>query len=72
MNTGNNEVIGISNKVKEQGIREFAEKLKDHCNEIIKQEWNKKTSPVSWSDAYEDFIDEIDNLVKQMTGGENR
>ena len=52
---------------KTEAIREFAEKIKVHCNEIVNQEWNKKTSPVSWSDAYEDFIDDIDNLVKEMT-----
>jgi mannosyltransferase OCH1-like enzyme len=51
-------------------LKEFVEKLKDHCNEIINQEWNKKASPVSWSDAYESFIDDIEILEKEMTGGE--
>ena len=56
---------------KTEAIREFAEKIKVHCNEIVNQEWNKKTSPVSWSDAYEDFIDDIDKFVKEMTEGGN-
>ena len=32
------------------------------CEEIAKHEWNKKSAPVSWSDAYEGFIDTIDEM----------
>ena len=53
-------------KAKSEAVREFAEKLKEHCNEISNQEWNKKTLPVSWADAYEGFIDDIDRLVEEM------
>lgn len=52
--------------VKSEAVREFAEKLKEHCNEITNQEWNKKTFPVSWADAYEGFVDDIDRLVEEM------
>lgn len=36
--------------------------LVDVCKEIAKHEWNKRTSPVSWSDAYEGFIDDVDGM----------
>ena len=36
--------------------------LVDVCKEIAKNEWNKRTSPVSWSDAYEGFIDDVDGI----------
>ena len=52
--------------VKSEAVREFAEKLTEYCNEITNQEWNKKTSPVSWADAYEGFIDDIDRLIEEM------
>lgn len=50
---------------KSEAVREFAEKLKEYCNEITNQEWNKRTLPVSWADAYEDFIDDIDRLLEE-------
>lgn len=52
--------------VKSEAVRKFAEKLKEYCNEITNQEWNKRTLPVSWADAYEDFIDDIDRLLEEM------
>ena len=36
-------------------------KLIDLCNEIINCDWNKKTLPVSWADAYECFMEDIDS-----------
>lgn len=35
-------------------------KLIDLCNEIISDDWNKRTSPVSWADAYEGFVEDIE------------
>ena len=32
------------------------------CEEIAKHEWNKRVSPVSWADAYEGFIDTIEEM----------
>lgn len=37
-----------------------ADKLIDMCEGIIANDWNKRTSPVSWADAYEGFIEDID------------
>lgn len=37
-----------------------ADALKAVCDGIINCEWNHKTAPVSWADAYEGFEDDID------------
>ena len=64
---GNNHDVEIVKKnIRENAIKEFAEKLKEYCNEIANQEWNKRTLPVSWADAYKDFIDDIDRLLEEM------
>lgn len=31
------------------------------CKKIIHERWNETTAPVSWSHAYADFIDDINN-----------
>ena len=61
MNTGKNDVIGILNKVKEQAIKEFAEKLKNIA------------LPIRLGEKYYDVVTKegIEHLVKEMTGGEN-
>ena len=51
-----------------EAIKEFAERLHCHCQNIINEEWNKKTCPTSWADAYEEFDEVVDNLVKEMVG----
>ena len=37
------------------------EALINTCKKIIQEHWNETTAPVSWSHAYADFIDDIDN-----------
>ena len=59
------------NKIKIEAYKEFAEKLQAFCKEIIAQKWNEKAAPISWSCAYADFIDDIDNLLKEMAGIED-
>lgn len=54
--------------LKAEAYKEFAEKLENICEEIMAQEWNEKTAPISWSYAYAGFIDDIDNLLKEMVG----
>ena len=56
--------------LKAEAYKEFAEKLENICEEIMEQEWNEKTAPISWSYAYAGFIDDIDNLLKEMVGEE--
>ncbi len=57
-------------KIKSEAYKEFAEKLQAFCKEIIANKWNEKVSPVSWSYAYDNFIDDIDNLLKELVGEE--
>ena len=56
---------------KAEAYKEFAELIHCHCQSIINHEWNKKVSPVSWADAYEQFDEEVDNLLKEMVGDSN-
>lgn len=37
------------------------EKLIKFCEKIIRDRWNEKVAPVSWSAAYADFIDDIND-----------
>ena len=37
------------------------EALIDFCKKIIHDRWNETTAPVSWSHAYADFINDINN-----------
>lgn len=57
-------------QIKTEAYKEFAMKLQAFCKKIIAQKWNEKVVPISWSYAYADFIDEIDNLLKEMVGEE--
>lgn len=33
--------------------------LDDRCRRQIAEEWNKKVAPVSWSEAYKEFLDDV-------------
>ena len=57
-------------QIKTEAYKEFTMKLQAFCKKIIAQEWNEKAAPISWSCAYADFIDDIDNLLKVMVGEE--
>ena len=57
-------------QIKTEAYKEFAMKLQAFCKKIIAQKWNEKAAPISWSYAYADFIDDIDNLLKEMVGEE--
>lgn len=37
------------------------EALINTCKKIIQERWNETVAPVSWSHAYADFIDDINN-----------
>ena len=47
-------------------IDEFARKLYEVCNEMIKQTWGSNTAPISWAEAYADFKVDIDEIAKQL------
>lgn len=37
-----------------------ANALTDKCRQICADEWNKRAAPCCWSDAYEGFIEDIE------------
>ena len=49
-----------------KGIDEFARKLYERCNEMIKQTWGSNTAPVSWAEAYANFKEDIDEIAEQL------
>lgn len=77
MDTGNNDVTGIINKLRGQAIKEFAEKLKKAFNNLeYAPNTHRKTldldvvkNQIDWV-LHEVTTKEIDKLVKEMTGGE--
>ena len=54
------------NEARTEAYKEFAEKLNAKCDGMIKDKWNSNVAPISWAEAYSDFKDDIDNLVKEM------
>lgn len=58
--------IELVTKIKWETVREFAKRLRDKaCNHLVEYDeggWSDKVSAVK--------IDEIDDLVKEMTGGD--
>lgn len=76
MDTGNNDVTGIINKLRGQAIKEFAEKLKEAFNNLeYAPNTQRKLDPdvvknqIDWV-LHEVTTKEIDKLVKEMTGDE--
>ena len=61
----------VRGKIKAEAYKEFAERVHCHCESIINQEWNKMVAPVSWADAYEQFDNEVDNLLEELKGENN-
>lgn len=39
-----------------------ADALQELCNTIIQSEWNSRTAPESWAEAYAAFKDDIDSM----------
>lgn len=65
-------VVTLRNSAKatrNEAIKEFAEKLNAKCDGMIKDKWNSNVAPISWAEAYTDFKDDIDNLVKEYEKG---
>ena len=55
-----------------KAVDDFAEKLNEKCDGMIKDKWNSNVAPVSWAEAYADFKDDIDEIAEQLkAGGEN-
>ena len=55
-----------------KAINDFAEKLNEKCDGMIKDKWNSNVAPISWAEAYADFKDDIGEIAEQLkAGGEN-
>ena len=52
-----------------QGVDDFAEKLKEKCDGMIKDKWNSNVAPIAWAEAYADFKDDIDEIAEQLKAG---
>ena len=52
-----------------QGVDDFAEKLNEKCDGMIKDKWNSNVAPISWAEAYADFKDDIDDISEQLKAG---
>ena len=52
-----------------QGVDDFAEKLNEKCDGMIKDKWNSNVAPISWAEAYADFKDAIDELTEELKAG---
>ena len=49
-----------------KAIDDFAKKLNEKCDKIIKLKLNSTVAPISLSESYEDFKDDIDELAEQL------
>ena len=52
-----------------QGVDDFAEKLNEKCDGMIKDKWNSNVAPISWAEAYADFKDDINDIATQLKAG---
>lgn len=53
----------VTVKGESKAMAEYIEReaLIEKCKAIIQDKWNDKAAPVSWSHAYADFIEDIEN-----------
>ena len=52
-----------------KAIDDFAEKLNEKCDGMIKDKWNSNVAPISWAEAYADFKDDINDIAEQLKAG---
>ena len=52
-----------------KAINDFAEKLNAKCDGMIKDKWNNNVAPISWTEAYADFKDDINDIAEQLKEG---
>ena len=52
-----------------KAVDDFAEKLNEKCDGMIKDKWNSNVTPISWAEAYADFKDDIDDIAEQLKVG---
>lgn len=52
-----------------KAIDDFVSKIHSKCDEMIKDTWNNRVTPVSWAEAYADFKDDIEESAEQLKAG---
>ena len=52
-----------------KAVDDFAEKLNEKCDGMIKDKWNSNVTPISWAEAYADFKDDINDIAEQLKAG---
>ena len=52
-----------------KALDDFAEKLNEKCDGMIKDKWNSNVAPISWAEAYADFKDDINDIAEQLKAG---
>ena len=60
------EVKYLLKNERNDAIDEFARKLYEACNEMIKQTWGSNTAPLSWAEAYANFKEDIDERAEEL------
>ena len=60
------EVKCLLKNERNEAIDEFARKLYEGCNEMIKQTWGSNTAPMSWAEAYANFKVDIEEIAEQL------
>ena len=53
---------------KTEAYKEFAERLRQFNQSVTSEKWNREVYPNSWTEAYEQFDEDIDNILKEMVG----
>ena len=49
-----------------KAVDDFAEKLNEKCDGMIKDKWNSNVAPISWAEAYADFKYDINDIAEQL------
>ena len=66
------ELANLIKTLQDKAVDDFAEKLNEKCDGMIKDKWNSNVAPISWAEAYADFKDDINDIAEQLKGdGEN-
>ena len=60
------EVKYLLKNERNEAIDEFARKLYEGCNEMIRRTWCSNTAPMSWAEAYANFKEDIDEIAEQL------
>lgn len=58
-----NEMKELIENERQKAYQEFSSALLSKCDGIISEPWNKEAQPASWTEAYETFKDDVDDVL---------